>query len=219
MTIKTYVEVRGLNIYINGSSLEFYKDGKQVAVTNYFEQEKAQVKSENGLGLKFNNSWGELKGFNGIGISFENYSELLKIKEYTETTINNYFENLDNVKMYCLSYTHYYINEETKGYEEMKQLNKTHFEEVEQNWIEKNKQYLIKTGEKVEPYESTVYYYEFKKIEIEKVEEKIEQFKKTDTYKKQKEGEAKYNKLHKMAETMTDAEFEDATGMPKEFAL
>lgn len=215
--IKTFVEERGIEIHVNGVNLNFYKDGEKVAEVTDFTQSKKETAK--GIGLKFNYSWGIMKENNGMLVKEETYKEIVRIKEETEDIINRYFENLDNVEMYCLNNRYYYIDEETKGYKETKKLNIRYFKEIERNWMNENIKNLVKTGEKVEPYQDTIYYYEFTKTNAKDLEEKREEYKQTDEYKKQREITNRYSELAKMAETMSDKEFEEKTGLLKEHIL
>ena len=133
--------------------------------------------------------------------------------------IDNFFRNLDNVKINCLSYTHYYIDESTEDYETVKNMNKKYFTEKKEEWIEENKKYFIKTDEVIRSYESTKYIYVFKKSNMEKVDNRIAEYKKTETYKEQVKSEKEFLELCELAEKSTDIDFEDMTGLKREWYL
>lgn len=215
--IKTTVSERGIEIRVNGKELTFCKNGERVALTQDYT--KNIKKTEKGYGVRFNNSWHDMANHNGMMLAEETYSEIVEITEETEKIIDSYFENLDNVDMYCLSYRHYYINKDTKGYEETKALNTRYFKEIEQKWVDSNISNLVQTGVKKEAYSDTVYYYNFTKTNAKDLEEKREEYKQTDEYKKQREITNRYSELAKMAETMSDREFEEKTGLVKDHIL
>lgn len=143
----------------------------------------------------------------------ENKAEIIKELENRKERINKYFEELDNVEIYCLHYTHYYISKETKGYKEMKELDKEHFGDVEAKWLRENKKYFVETDRKVEVYEDDKIFYVYTKENAAEKENKKAECEQVE------ENTGRFAELCKMAERMSNVEFEDVTGLPREHYL
>ena len=140
----------------------------------------------------------------------EKKGAIIEELENRKARIDEYFENLNNVEIYCLHYSHYYIDEETEGYKETKELNKKYFEEVEAEWIKNNKKNFVETRREVELYEDNKTFYVYAKetsnVEVKENKEEQENIERTI-------------ELEEMAERMNDEDFEDITGLPREHYL
>lgn len=169
--------------------------------------------------LEFENVQDDYKTYK-LKVTDENIAQqiLNKDKENKEK-IDDFFNNLDNVELYCLSYKHYYIDKKTKDYEKTKSLNEEYFENKSEEWLIENKKYLVKTNERVKSYESPKTFYKYYKENIEIVEKKREEYRQTDKYKENLEIQSRLIELGEIAKTMTDAEFEDLTGLEREHYL
>lgn len=142
-----------------------------------------------------------------------NKQGIMKELESRKELINEYFANLNNVEIYCLQYSHFYIDEKTEEYQEMKELDKNHFEDVKANWIKENRKYFVETSSENKPYEDTEIFYNYTKEKAKEIEIKIEEIKNTKEY---QEKVNRFNELCDMAEKMKDIDFEDITGLRRE---
>lgn len=199
---------KGLSIKVDGNIVDYYINNKLVARTNYFNDKEKQ---EDKIVIRFNYTWGELKGFAGTTLTEEQYQEVIDYKEETKATIENYFNNIEKAELVELSNSSLALVMDEEQ-EEIEKLNKSYFNEISENWIKENKQFFNKKEEWKENANGMMVCkttYTFSKEEVEEVKEnKID-----------KEKQAHYENLHRLAEEMTDVDFEDTTGLSKEFLI
>lgn len=220
--IKNYIEARGYKIIVNDNSLRYYLEDELVAETWGFINEDHTKEHEGRIALKLHNQGGSLKDYGWLLIEVEEFEELLNIRKSIIEAIENYFNNLDNIKLHELSNGSIVFAEETEEYKKLEELNKGYFYEQKENWIMENRKYFAKdttwdqNGMGMMESETT---YLFSKEKIEEVEEEISEYKQSDEYKTKLETEKKYEELQELADKMGDEEFEDITGMKKEFLI
>lgn len=208
--LKNYIEEKGFKIVVKGNSLEFYQEGKLAAETIGFINEGSTVKvNEETRGIRFSKT--NFKDHNGVAIKEESYKELLSIREEIMTAIDNYFNNLDNVKLEELSNGSIIISEKTEEYKQLKDFNRNYFIDTEEKWLKENKKYFLKGKISRENIHGNIEYKTIYTFNKENISEEIEV--------KEVKVNKRYEELRRLAETMSDEDFEDTTGMKKEFIL
>ena len=155
----------------------------------------------------------------------EQYQEVIDYRKETEIKIDEYLENLTEAKLKGLS-NGSMVFIKTEEMKEIEDLNEDYFYEASKNWMQENKKYFDKkieweeNGMGMMESETT---YTFNKTNIEKVEKEIVEYKQTDEYKEKlkekQEAEKRYNELHKLAKELSDEDFEDVTGLLKDFLV
>lgn len=208
--LKNYIEEKGFKIVVKGNSLEFYQEGKLAAETIGFINEGSTVKvNEETRGIRFSKT--NFKDHNGVAIKEESYKELLSIREEIMTAIDNYFNNLDNVKLEELSNGSIIISEKTEEYKQLKDFNRNYFIDTEEKWLKENKKYFLKGKISRKNIHGNIEYKTIYTFNKENISEEIEV--------KEVKVNKRYEELRRLAETMSDEDFEDTTGMKKEFIL
>ena len=221
--IKNYVEEKGLRIEVDGNKLNYYKDNKLVAETWGFTNEDSIKDFGDMIGVRFHIAKDFLKKYSNIRLKKETYAKLVQIREDIKIAIDKYFENLDNVKLEKLSNNGIVINDKTEEYKKLNELDSDYFYNTEENWIRKNKKYFTVTKSNTKDDFGMIHQYTkyfFTKDNIAKVDKEIAEYKQTKEYKekmkKKEESNNRFNELCKLAETMSNADFEDATGLSRE---
>lgn len=215
--LKNYIEAKGFKIKVKSRDLWHYRKNELVAITKDFTNKKSYMVKENLIAIIYHTKTKLAEGKNGVVVKDTEFQKLVNIKNEIKKAIDNYFENLDNVKIGELSNYSYYLKEENK---ELKKLNKDYYDEVERNWLEDNKKYIVKIKDKWVKNEmgqmKKIREFEFKKENIEAIDKKIEE-RKNNKSKARIESEKRYAELYELAETDISAEdFEDVTGLRKE---
>lgn len=198
---------KGLSVKVNGSEVKFYMDNDLVARTSYFNNnEKQQGK----IVVRFDNAWEKLKGFSGTTLTEEQYQEVINYQEETKKTIDNYFENLENAKLKLLS-NGSIVFLKTEEQEELRDLNDSYFSDISYIWIRENTKNFTKERKTVNKGHGVmdievIYTFDKEKNEVAET-------------KKQNKNNKRYDGLRELAQTMSDEDFEDVTGMKKDFIL
>lgn len=211
--MKTGIEVKGFEIRVNGEDLEHCINGELVAITENFTNKKSYMTKENLVAVVYHSKTDLAEGKSGIVVEDTEFNELVNIKEDIKEAIDEYFSNLDNVKLGKLGNGSYYIKEEN---EELKNLNKNYYNKIEEAWLENNKKHIVKTKDewiknKAGKMEK-VREYEFKKENIEQIDER-----RNEKSEARVESEKRYADLYELAQTdISEEDFEDVTGLPKE---
>ena len=201
--MKNELTVRELVIKVNGKGLDFFKNNKQVATVDFFNNNEI---NNNKIVLRFNEAYGEAKGSSGILVTEEEYQELLTIKVETEKAIDNFFSGLEKVELNVRSGYYNICNMN----EEIEELNNKYFKEASNKWIQENKKHFVKSGKWVQTEIGTmemVTTCTFVKENIAAVKE----------VKKENKNYIDVARMMELAEKLNDEDFEDMTGLPREY--
>lgn len=223
--IKNYIETKdlGLKIIVKDNSLYYYKDNELVGETWGFINKDNTKKQDGKISFKLHKHTGILEDYGWITFEEKVLEEFIKIRENIRNTIDNYFNNLDNVHLKRLSNGSIIFSNKDEEYKNLEKLSHYYFLDARDKWIKNNKKYFIEdSGWKKDNlgmmYPYTNYY--FSKENIAKINKEIEEYKKTDEYKekmrKKQESEERYSKLYELALKLNNEDFEDVTGLPRE---
>ena len=211
---------------VYGEKLVFlYKDGKIAFEVNRGLEEENIETLEDGLisvGMYPEKISGKvLKKITFDKLEFES---LIKIKTDVMEMTDKYFENLNKIEIE--NHNGYWVIN-TKEYNELERLYKSYARQKHVKWINKNKDKFsyIREGFSYNYLgnikgDIDIYYFD-KDIKVEDIKIKPIKTKEskelTEEQKiKKAESEARYNKLHELAEKLKDEDFEDVTGLPRE---
>ena len=214
---KNFITHKGVQIVVDNNSLRLEKDSKQLAIcTNFLIKENLQEK-DGQIAVKLTNRKGFLKDFGWMGLTKEQYQELIEIKENIKIEIATYFNNIEKAELKLINGMIRFIDEN-----ELKELNETYYNQLSQEWIKKNKKSFIQNEEiQTDDFgmNSTKITYTFTKENKEIVAEQIKEEEKTEEHIIKKEQEEKddklYQQLNKIAQDLSEEEFEDKTGRNK----
>lgn len=142
---------------------------------------------------------------------------ILQAKIDNMKAIDNFFENIEKAELSELSNGSIVLNN-TGG---VKLLDTSYFNEKLQKWIQENKKYFVKHND-LEEIDDMMYdniTYTFNKNNTASIDEEIEDIKSTKEYKERqdkiKQNEKKYFELNELANSLTDDDFEDVTGLAR----
>ena len=202
--------IRGFEVRTKNGGFELFENGEKVAENLGF---RIQEIDSDHVALLFEYTWRSLKGKNGMKITLEQLEELKNLQQAAKDIIDEYFNNLITAKVSKLN-NGSFILEENK---EISKLNESYYNDKASRYIKENKQFIVNTKSEYEKNEiGQMELVEEFVISLEK--EIVEEIKVETEEEKNKRVESirNNNDRFELAEILSDEEFEDATGLPRE---
>ena len=154
------------------------------------------------------------KKINALKVNDEIKDLILKAYEENKKEIEDFFSNLKIVEIKVLNSNYYYIEKYKDELQRLDQLEHDYFIDKQNEFIRSIKKFLKKENliEDKHNFDGS------RKVYLIDLEKQTEEKKEVKTTEK-KENKRNYNELYEAAEKMTNEQFEDIYGEPREFYI